>query len=431
LTRRQAGPNLRQFHLPGAVGLNVYPTEKFKTSLVNITFRRPLDGDTSAAALVPYILRRGTRHHPDMVSIARHLESLFGASLDVDVLRFGEQQILSFRMDLVEDRYLFMGGRNLLGQGLSLLREIIHEPELPAGLLRSDFFEQERSNLLRFVRGMIQDKGRYAFDRCVRLMCIGEPYARHEYGEAEEIEGLTVEAVTEAWKRTLDTAPIDVYVVGSTPPNRVRDQVGAALEGFRNGAEVVEPPASVRRRAGRTRRDREYDDVMQARLVMGYRTEIGYGDRRSVPLVVWNTVFGSGAYSRLFRKVREEHSLAYYCSSMVDQAKGVAFVQAGVNESDAARVERIVTRERRDLARNGPSSEELKAAKAHLTAKVLSITDSATNLAGFMEERRTTGEVRSLQELIRRISLVKRADVARAGATVRPDMVYLLAGEPS
>mgnify|MGYP000464680397 CR=1 FL=1 len=45
-----------------------------------------------------------------------------------------------------------------------------------------------------------------------------------------------------------------------------------------------------------------------------------------------------------------------------------------------------------------------------------------------MEERRTTGEVRSLEDLVRRISRVKRDEVARAGKTVRPDMVYLLAG---
>ena len=420
---------LREFELPGAVRLFVYPTEKFKTSFVNIILGRPLDQFTSAAALLPYVLRRGTRSHRDMSSIARHLESLFGASLDVDVLSFGERQMLSFRLDLVEERYLFMGGRDLLAKGLDLVRELLREPLLENGSFPAGTFEQERENLRRFVEGMCDDKGRYAFDRCIRQMCEGEAYARYEYGELEEIEALTPESLTEVWHRTLESAPIDVFVVGSMEPELVRDLVAGAFGDFRDGRSVKDPPPAVRRRPGKLKRIREVEDVAQARLVMGFRTEVGYGDALSIPLVVWNTVFGGGASSRLFRHVREKHSLAYYCSSSVDQAKGVAFVQAGVDGKQAARVERIVRRQMGDLARNGPTTEEMKAAKAYLKAAVLSITDSAPRIAGFFQERRSTGVVIGIGELIDRISRVRRGDVAAAGATVRPDTYYLLARE--
>ncbi|MEN8151121.1 MAG: insulinase family protein, partial [Planctomycetota bacterium] len=97
---------MKKYRIAGGVQLIVYPTDKFKTTLTNILLHRPLDEGTSAAALVPYVLRRGTRRRPDLAAISRHLEMLFGAGLDVDVLRFGERQILSFRLDSVQDRYL-------------------------------------------------------------------------------------------------------------------------------------------------------------------------------------------------------------------------------------------------------------------------------------------------------------------------------------
>ncbi len=419
--------NLVEFELPGAVRLFVYRTEKFKTSFVNIILGRPLDERTSCAALLPYVLRRGTTSHRDMSSIARLLESLFGASLDVDILSFGERQMLSFRLDLVEERYLFMGGRDLLAKGLDLVRELFLEPVLDGGCFPNETFEQERENLRRFVAGMVNDKGRYAFDRCVSRMCEGEPYARYEYGALPEIDALTSESLTELWHDTLRSAPIDVFVVGSTDPGRVRDLVVGAFGGLRSGEEVTDPPPAVRRGPGKLTRVVERDDVMQARLVMGFRTRIGYGDPLSIPLVVWNTVFGGGASSRLFRHVREKHSLAYYCSSSVDQSKGVAFVQAGVDGTQAGRVERIVRRQMGDLARNGPTLDEVRAAKAYLKAGVLSITDSAPRIAGFFLERRSTGAVIGIGELLDRISRVRRADVARAAATVKPDTYYLLA----
>jgi len=394
---------------------------------VNFNLARPLDEGTSAAALLPYVLRRGTKSHRDMSSIARLLESLFGASLDVDILSFGERQILSFRLDLVEERYLFLGGRDLLAKGLDLVRELLREPVLDGGCFPKDTFEQERENLRRFVEGMVNDKGRYAFDRCIGRMCEGEPYARYEYGELAEIDALTPEGLTELWHNTLRSAPMDVFVVGSTAPEVVRDLVAGAFGDLRSGEEVREPPVAIRRGPGKLTRVVEDDDVMQARLVMGFRTEIGYGDPLSIPLVVWNTVFGGGASSRLFRHVREKHSLAYYCSSSVDQSKGVAFVQAGVDGKEAGRVERIVRRQMGELARKGPTLEEIRAAKAYLKAGVLSITDSAPRIAGFFLDRRSTGTVIGIGELLDRISRVRRADVARAAATVKPDTYYLLA----
>jgi predicted Zn-dependent peptidase len=258
-------------------------------------------------------------------------------------------------------------------------------------------------------------------------MCQGEPYARYEYGALDEIDVLTPKALAEVWRDTLQTAPIDVFVVGSAEPEQVRDLVGEAFCDLRSGSEVRAPPPVVRRRPGRLRRVREKDDVMQARLVMGFRTEVAYGDPLSIPLVVWNMVFGGGPSSRLFRVVREKHSLAYYCSSSVDQSKGVAFVQAGIDERQADRVERIVRRQMGDLARNGPSLEELRAAKASLKAGVLSITDSAPRIAGFFLERRNTGTMMEIGELLDRIARIRREDVARAGATVQPDTYYLLA----
>ena len=424
----EAGPDLalREYRLPGAIDLFVYPTGKFKTSLVSILLHRSLDEESSAAALVPYLLRRATRGHPDMASIARLLESLFGASFDVEVLRFGERQILSLRLDLVEERYLFMGGRDLLRKGLTLLRDVLAHPVLEDGRFPGPVFEMERTNLRRFVEGLVNDRGRYAFERCVRHMCAGEPYARFEYGAEEAIDRLTAEVVTKTWRQVLESSPIEVYVVGSTDPDRVRDLVASVFGGLRSGEGIRSPNGTVRKSPGAIRRVRETADVSQSRLVIGMRTEIGYGHPLSVPLAVWNALFGGGPFSRLFQHVREKHSLAYYCSSSLDQSKGLVFVQAGVEGAKAGKVERIIARQRADLAAGRISLDELRAVKAHIEAAVLSVTDSASRTTSYFQERRASETVMSFRELLDRISRVRRSEVVEAARTIRTDTVYLL-----
>ena len=53
-------------------------------------------------------------------------------------------------------------------------------------------------------------------------------------------------------------------------------------------------------------------DVSQGKLVMGFTTETHFDDEDSYALTVFNSVYGSGAHSKLFNNVREKLSLAYY-----------------------------------------------------------------------------------------------------------------------
>ena len=403
----------------------MYPTSKFKTTLVNLLVHRPLAEETAAGALVPYLLRRGTRALPDMASISRELENLFGAGFDVEVLRFGERQILSFRLDVVADRFLLMGGKDLLRRGLTLLRDILVDPVLEGGRFPAETVEQEKLNLRHFVEGMANDKARFALDRCIRHMCEGEPYARYEYGEPDEIDALTPRGVTDLWETTLRTAPIEIYVTGSADPEQVREIVRALFSTLRTGDDLAELPHAVRRPARRIRRVEEHAELMQSRLGMGYRTSIDYGDRLAPPLAVWNTVFGGGSSSRLFRRVREKHSLAYYCSSTVDLAKGVAFVQAGIEGKMASRVERIVRRQLSELKRGNLELDELRVAKAAITTSLLSITDSPARLTAFFQEQRAAGHFLSFSEALDRIARVRRADMRRAAESLELDTVYL------
>jgi len=421
----------RHYLLPGSVDLFVYPTRKFKTTLVSVLLHRALDEGSSAAALVPYVLRRGTRTHPDMVSISRALEWLFGAGLDVDVLRFGERQILSLRLDVVDDRYLLMGGRDLLRRGMELLRDVLVSPPLSDGTFDRDVFEQERLNLRRFLEGIENDKGRLALDHCIRKMCEGEAYARYEYGEIEEVDALTPEEVTARWREILATTPLEIYVVGSAEPESVLEIATGLFDGIRDGASLVKPPGAERRAPGRVRRLCESGDLVQDRLVMGYRSEVSYDHPLSFPLAVMNTIFGGGSFSRLFREVREKRSLAYYCSSSMDQAKGVGFVQAGVESGKTGRVERIVRRQLTEMRQGRVELDELKAAKAYILNGLRSVTDSPARIAGFLQERQAGGAEVTFAEVMEGIRRVRRRDVAAAAGTLKLDTVYTLSNGKS
>ena len=126
------------------------------------------------------MLRHGTRSIRSKREITRLLESLYGASLGVDVLKLGEQHVLTFGLQVLADRFLPQG-KGVFRRGLQLLADVMHDPALDdAGRLRAPEVEQEKEKLRRFVVGLINDKGSYAAQRCLDAMCGDEPYGVFE-----------------------------------------------------------------------------------------------------------------------------------------------------------------------------------------------------------------------------------------------------------
>ena len=73
--------------IPG-VTLHILPGDKFKTTSVGIYFYRPLDNkaNVTRAALIPLVLRRGSKKYPTARAIASALEEFYGAALGVSVM---------------------------------------------------------------------------------------------------------------------------------------------------------------------------------------------------------------------------------------------------------------------------------------------------------------------------------------------------------
>src|SRR6056297_2494056 len=83
-------------------------TDKFKTNYIHLDVIRPLSDEikVSKNALIPYILYRGSKKYSTNQSISYRLDELYGADLNVSVARRGENQLLRFSIEVINDNYL-------------------------------------------------------------------------------------------------------------------------------------------------------------------------------------------------------------------------------------------------------------------------------------------------------------------------------------
>ena len=133
--------------LADGVELSAIQTDKFKTGLLAVTLTIPLSGETATAgALIPEVLSRGSRNHPDMERLSAATDALYGASLGPAVRQRGESQCVSFLSSFIDDHYA-LDGSAVLEPTAALMGEVLLDPVLQEGAFRRDYVESEGVNM--------------------------------------------------------------------------------------------------------------------------------------------------------------------------------------------------------------------------------------------------------------------------------------------
>lgn len=407
--------------------LHLASSPKFKTAVVKAFLRTDLAEESATEiALLPYVLRHGTRAFPSLRAVNRRLEELYGATLAVDVLKLGEEQVITLRLEVVGDAFL-PPGEGVLRPGLQLLRDLLHDPHREAsGAFPEEPVRQEREKLSRFIQGLIDDKAAWAAEACVRAMCRDEPYSVFEYGREQDIPRVDGAALERRRARLLAGAPLDVYVTGAVDPVAAVDLVGEAfaLPG-RTGEQPTRgttghPPARPPQEL------REGFDVQQGKLCLGFRAAASVRDPGYYPLFVMNGVLGGFPHSKLFKNVREKGGLCYDASSSYERFKGLLFLTAGIAPENFERARDECLAQLDALREGDVSAEELEATRMSYFQALRALLDSPPALINLDYGLRLAGRSAAPDDVIREVMAVTPDQIAEAARSVRLDTVYYL-----
>lgn len=422
---------VRKEILPG-VFLTCLQTDKFKTGLLSVSFLTRLTREDAAPnALIPNVLRRGTRSLGDMDAIAARLDSLYGARIEPLVRKLGEIQAVGFWADFADDRYLPGEAGGLLEEVASLLGEMILSPNTRGGLLLPQYVESEKEKLLEDIRARVNDKIAYSRCRLVELMCAGEDYAADVLGTEESAESVRYIELTKRYKNLISTSPAEVFYCGAAEAERVEAAVRDALMTLPRGELDPDLGTDIRMNTveENTRYYTEEMDVTQGKLVLGFRLGEIMEDPDIPAIRVMNTVFGGGVSSKLFMNVREKLSLCYFASSGVDLIKGLMFVVSGIEPENYDTALSEIFRQLDAVKGGDVTEEELSAAKLTLMSQLRGLSDGAGELESFWLSQNVLGLDYGPDEMAALVEDVTKEQVVAAANSVVCDMVYFMTGE--
>ncbi len=399
---------------------------RFKTGCLSIQLIRPASREEAAMnALISAVLLRGTEKHPDLRTITRHLDDLYGATVGSLVRRVGDYQTTGFYCSFTEDQYA-LDGDKILEPTVAFLEELLLQPRLEKGVFFKSYVEGEKRNLLAAIEAQKNDKRVYAAAQLMKYMCAEDSTGIPRLGEPEDIRALESVGLYRHYEKILQESRIDLFYVGSQDSENIAELLKPVFAKIERNY-IPLPEQTPFRDGGKIRRQ-EQMEVTQAKLQMGFITPSSIHTQDFVPYQVLNMVFGGGMTSKLFMNVREKMSLCYDIGSAYQGGKGILTVGAGMDCQMADTVEKEVLNQL-DKCRQGEiSAQELESAKAALLSSLRSIHDSPSAIENYYATGALSGlnlTIPDYMEQVRRVNTEKLVEIAQK---VELHSVYLLRG---
>lgn len=410
-------------------GINLYhiQTGKFKTVAATVNIHRPLsETEASMNALLTDVMHRGSEKYPDMIEISKYLQSLYGAGLYTNIKRKGEDQIISFTVNVVSDKYL--DGDECTLKAISMMYDMLLNPLVEDGGFKKDYVEQEKINLKNDISALINDKRSYSAWRILELMCKDSRYGIHELGSLENVDKITNISLYKHYKKIMQESPIDIFITGDVDIKKV---ISCTQEAFKdiNPQNAVYPICEIYNKKDKTEDITEKFDVTQAKLCLGFATNTMPQDADYPALMVYNGILGGGAHSKLFNNVREKLSLAYYVSSRLERYKGIMTIASGIEIENKQKALDEIFVQIKAMKDGDISDYEYTSTIKSITNSLKAFGDDIGYSADYYLGQIVTGKSMTINELIGQIEAVTLNDVVKVAQKIELQMVYFLTAE--
>lgn len=419
---------LKRFEISEGINLNVIKDDRFKNGRISIAMYTPLEkNNVSKNAILPFLLTKSCKMYPDFTSLNKRLDELYGASIYADVQNLGDMQEIIMSASFLDDRYA-LNNECISEKITELLCDMLFNPVTINDNFSIENVNQEKRQLKELIESEYNDKRIFALNRCKELMCKDEKYGINKLGKKEDIQNMLSKDIHEAWMNLLETARFEIFVLGNFDETKALKVFKSAFLDIKR-KNIVSFETQIIKKAEKENSYNETVKATQSKLVMGFRTNIAGQDEDVNAMRVAIALFGATPNSKLFLNVREKYSLCYYCSAKYDRAKGIMFVQSGVEKENIEKAKKEILNQLEEVKKGNFSDDDISAIKKSLSNSYKTVNDYLSSLETFYSAQVFDEKIVTPEETIEKINAVTKDQIVEVANKITLDTIYTLVGE--
>ncbi len=404
-------------------------TNKFKTNLFAIFLSKPLERENSTQnALIPAVLRMGTTNLKSQEEISIELENMYGATLDAGVEKTGDNQIIKFYLETLNDTFL-PEKEDLSKNAINLLLDLVFNPLIENNKFKKEYVNSEKNTIKRLIEGKIDNKDMYAYTRCIEEMYKDKPYGLYKYGYIEDLDKINEENLYEDYKRLIEQAKIDIFVSGNFENDEIIKTINenANIQNLseREDKHIINTEETEKKEKVEVNEISESKDVTQGKLVIGLDIDYNKPDAKYA-MCLYNVILGESATSKMFQNVREKAGLAYTARSTYLRQKNNIFIRAGIEIENYEKALNIIKEQLEDMKNGKFTDEEIENAKQYMVAGIKTVQDEQDSEITYYMGQELSGKFNTFEEYIDKINGVSREEIEQIANKINMNTIYFL-----
>lgn len=420
--------NCKETEIKKGIKMHCIKTDKFKTNLIAVFLTTKLNRENvTKNALVSTVLRRGSKNMQTQEDISKQMEEMYGASFDCGLDKTGDNQVLKFYIEVLNDNFLPRTNEDLLESAVKNMLEIVFDPYTENGSFKEEYVEQEKNNIQKIIEGKIDNKARYALDRCIEEMYKNQPFGLYKFGYIEDLKDLNGKNLYEYYKKLIDECKIDIFVSGN-----IDDEIEKKISENENiqklvsrEANYVQPMIANKEIKDKENIVTESMEVTQGKLVLGLDVDIDKEDLKYDTLI-YNSLLGGTATSKMFQNVREKAHLAYVASSSYLRNKNNIFINCGIDIPNYEKALELIREQIEDMKKGDFTEEEIQNAKKGIIATIKTIQDEQDTEVSYYFGQELSNQKVSVKEYIEKIEKVNKKNIIDIANKITINIIYFL-----
>ena len=410
------------------INLHFINTEKYKTNIITVFLTTNLKRENvTKEALIPAILRLGTNDIPTQKELNKELENMYGASFNCGIEKRGDNHILKFYLEIIDDKFTINKDK-ILNKSIELIWNIILNPLTEKNSFHKEYLEREKNNLKNIIQGRIDNKAKYAYSRCLEEMYKDRKFGIYEYGYVEDLEKIDEHNLYEYYKEFLQTCKIDVFISGDIKKeNEILDNIKFIIENKYDLKLNSRTPDfaldSKEKSIDKEKIIEESMNITQGKLVIGLNID---NQTNIAANNVYNAILGGGANSKLFQNVREKASLAYTAGSGYLKSKNIIVIRCGIEIKNYNKALEIIKQQLEDMKMENFSEKDILDAKELIIGELQSIKDEQISQISYELSKELSKEKTEIDKYINETKNVSKEDIVNVAKGVSINTIYFL-----
>lgn len=412
-------------------GINMHciETTKFKTNFITIFLTVPMERKTiTKNTLIPAILKRGTNLLKTQEEINIELEEMYGATFDCGIDKTGDNQILKFYLEVLNDKFA-LTKENILKKAINLILDIVFNPYIENESFNENYVETEKENIKNLILSKIDNKDKYALERCIEEMYKGKVYGLYKYGYEEDLKEIQPKDLYQYYLDLINTAKIDIFISGEINETETlkllkqNENIKKLKE--RTSKIIINNEETEIKEETEPKEIKESKDITQGKLVIGL--DVAFNQKNSkYQTAIYNVILGESATSKLFQNVREKASLAYTARSNYVRQKNNIYIRCGIEIEKYEQALKIIKEQIADMENGNFTEEDLENAKKYMVAGIRTVQDEQDSEITYYFGQELSGEFTNFEQYIERINAVTKENVLDIAKNIKINTIYFL-----